>query len=252
MAVSRGNYAKHAALWGLGEPSRSAEIEFYSKPAKKYGSKVLSLMCATGKIASGMAESGFQVTAVDIEPEMIAVAEKRYSGNKNLRFSAGDVTGLHLSGTDYDFAFIGTGDFHHLLSENEMMEALSCIHKHLKDKGCLALDLIYPGSKSWQTPKLRFKLPNPQDQDTKTWKTGETSYNAGTMRLHIKQDVFVSKQGETETFLHEFDMQLISRETLVYLLDKAGFNVITEYGNFDFSGWRPGTEKWIIEAIKLS
>jgi len=65
--MKRGAYGKHAAIWNLGGPSRSEEIKFYSILAKKYGNKVLSLMCANGEMASGMAKNGLNVIAVDIE-----------------------------------------------------------------------------------------------------------------------------------------------------------------------------------------
>jgi SAM-dependent methyltransferase len=252
MVMKRGNYAKHAAIWGLGGPSRSREIEFYSILAKKYGNKVLSLMCATGEIAYGMAKNGLRVTAVDIEPEMIAAAKKNYPGNTNPCFLTGDVTDLHLPDKDYAFAFIGTGDFHHLLSEKEMLVALICIRKHLTDKGCLALELFYPRSESFQSPKRRFDPPHPPETDLKTWKLGETSYDADTMREHIKQEIFIEEQGRIVSFLHEFELQLVSRETLVGLLEKAGFKITAEYGGFDFSVWHPGADKWIVASVKVN
>jgi ubiquinone/menaquinone biosynthesis C-methylase UbiE len=125
--MKRGNYAKHAAIWGLGGLDRSNEIEFYSTLAKKYGNKALSLMCATGEIAYGITKNGLHVTAVDLEPEMITVAKKNNPGNINPSFLVGNVTDLHLLDKNYTFAFIGTGDFHHLLSEKEMLKALMCI-----------------------------------------------------------------------------------------------------------------------------
>ena len=250
--MKRGNYAIHAAVWGLGGPDRSDEIKFYSTLAKKYGNKVLSLMCATGEIASGMAENGFNVTAVDIEPEMVAVAQKSRPGKTNPRFLVGNVIDLHLPDKDYDFAFIGTGDFHHLLSQKEMLEALICIRNHLNDKGCLALELLYPKSESWHSPERRFELPNPPETGLKTWKLGETSYNAATRRQHIKQEVFIEEQGRIESFLHELELQLLTREKLVGLLGKSGFKIIAEYGGFDFSVWHPGAEKWIIESVKVN
>ena len=250
--MKRGNYAKHAASWGLGEPSRSSEIGFYSILAKRYGSKVLSLMCATGEIAYGMAKNGLYVTAVDIEPEMIAVAKKEGFGNINPCFLTGDVTDLDLLDKDYAFAFIGTGDFHHLLSENEMIEALICIRKHLMDKGCLTLELFYPRTESWQSPKRRFELPNPPETGLRTWKLSEESYSADTMRQHIRQEVFIEEQGRTESFLHGLELQLVSRETLVGILGKAGFEIIAEYGGFGFEAWHPGADKWIVASMKVN
>jgi SAM-dependent methyltransferase len=250
--MEKGNYARHATIWNLGGPSRSDEIEFYSRLAKKYGNKALSLMCATGEIASGMAKNGLFVTAVDIEPKMIAVAKKNNVDNTNPRFLTGDVTNLNLPDKDYAFIFIGTGDFHHLLSKNEMLAALLCVHKHLADNGCLTLELIYPVNKSWQSPNHRFGPPNPPEIGIRTWKLSQTSYDAGTMCEHIKQEVFIEEQGWVNSFVHEFELQLINRETLVGLLEKAGFEITAEYGGFDFSAWHPRADKWIVESEKVA
>ena len=100
MSNKRGNYARHAFIWDREGRDRSDVIEFYSKLTEKYGHKVLSLMCAVGTIACGMAEKGFSVTAVDIEPEMITIAKKNNQGKSNPVFIVGDVTNLSLPDND--------------------------------------------------------------------------------------------------------------------------------------------------------
>jgi len=251
MSNKRGNYARHAVIWDREGRDRSDEMEFYSKFAEKYGKKVLCLMCAVGTIACGMAKKGYSVTAVDIEPEMIASAKMYNPGKVNPTFLTGDVTNLHLADNEYDFAFIGgSADFHHLLSEKEMLRALSGIYNHLTVDGCLALELEYPAGEEWYSPMQRFDLAIPSETGIKAWKYGETSYDADTMLMHIKQEVFIETAGQTEHFIHEFDFQLISRETMESLMGKAGFRVIKEYGDYNFSEWYPGAEKWIIECVK--
>ena len=251
MNNKRGNYARHAMIWDREGRDRFDVIDFYSGLAEKYGQNVLCLMCAVGTIACGLAECGFSVTAVDIEPEMIAAAKKNDTGKANPLFLVGDVTNLHLTDYKYNFAFIGgSADFHHLLSEREMVQALSCIHNRLIDEGCLALELEYPAGESWQSPRQRFDLAIPPETGIKAWKYGETSFDADSMLMHIKQEVFIKEDGENESFIHEFDFQLISRATMESLMRKSGFKVINEYGCYDFSKWHPEADKWIIECVK--
>ncbi|HEY94556.1 MAG TPA: class I SAM-dependent methyltransferase [Dehalococcoidia bacterium] len=252
MNNKRGNYARHAAIWDCEGRDRSDVIDFYSGLTEKYGHKVLCLMCAVGTIACGMAEKGFFVTAVDIEPEMIAAAKKINAGVTNPLFQVGDVTELDLSEKDFNFAFIGgSADFHHLLSKEEMLKALSCIYNHLTDEGCLAIELEYPADESWHSPRQRFDLAIPPETEIKAWKYGETSYDAGTMRMHINQEVFIEENGEVDSFFHEFDLQLVSRKTVEILMKKAGFQVIKEYGGYDFSEWYHGSDKWLLEILKV-
>ena len=253
MTDKRGNYARHAMIWDLEGKDRSDVIGFHSELAEKYGRKALCLMCAVGTVACGMAEKGFSVTAVDIEPEMIAAAKKNNPDSRNPLFLVGDVTDIHLPDNDYDFAFAGgSADFHHLLSEEEMLQALSGIYNHLADGGCLILELEYPADESWHSPRQRFDLEIPPDIHLKAWKYGETSYDASTMLMHIKQEVFIEEDGRTESFNHEFDFQFISRDTMENLMQKAGFKVINEYGSYDFSEWYPEADKWIIECVKMN
>ena len=252
MSDKRGNYARHAVIWDHEGRDRSYVIEFYSGLAEKYGKKVLCLMCAVGTIACGIAENGFSVTAIDIEPEMIAIAKENNQSKTNPVFLTGDITNLHLPDTNYNFAFIGgSADFHHLLSQEEMFQALSGIFNHLTDKGCLMLELEYPANESWHSPRQRFDLAIPPETGMKAWKYGETSYDAATMLMHIKQEVFIEKDSQTESFVHEFDFQLINRETVEKLMQKVGFQVIKEYGDYNFNEWHPGSDKWILEVIKV-
>jgi SAM-dependent methyltransferase len=252
MNDKRGNYAKHAMIWDKEGRDRSDIIDFYSGLAEKYGQKFLCLMCAVGTIARSMVERGFSVTAVDIEPEMIKVAKKDNTGKENLLFLVGDVTDLQLSDNDYDFAFIGgSADFHHLLSEEEQLRALSGIYNYLTDEGCLVLELEYPAGESWHLPRRRFDLAIPLETGTKAWKYGETSYDADLMLMHIRQEVFIEEDGRTKSFLHEFDFQLINRKTIESLMRSVGLRIINEYGSYDFGEWHPGSDKWIIECTKV-
>ncbi|MBN2240802.1 MAG: class I SAM-dependent methyltransferase [Dehalococcoidales bacterium] len=248
--MTTGNYVKHAAIWGMETIDRSEEIVFYAALAGNYGNKVLSPMCATGEIAFGLAERGFNVTAFDIEPEMITVAQNRYKGRENLSFLTGDVTHFSLPESDYHFCFIGTGDFHHLLSNEDMLKALKCIHNHLAETGCLILKLSYPGSESWHSPQQRFELSIPPETGIRAWKLAETAYDAVTMRTHIRQEIFIEEKGNTETFLHEFDLQLVTREALERLLHESGYKLIGEYSGYDFSEWNPASPDWIVVTQK--
>ena len=206
-------------------------------------------MCATGEIARGMAEDGLRVTAIDREPAMIAEAKKVAPGSDNPLFLTGDVTTLDLPEKDYDFAFIGTGDLHHLETEKEIQDTLTNIQRHLREKGGLALELFYPAAESWHSPEQRYDPPNLPDSGVKTWKLSESRYDADTMCQHIRQEVFIEKDGMINSFVHEFDLRLANEETVFRLLGQAGFRIIAEYGGFDFREWQPGAEKWIVESV---
>lgn len=60
--------------------------------------EVLDLGCGTGGITVLLAESGFDMVAVDISPEMLSVAKDR-KGSENILYVCQDMRALDLYGT---------------------------------------------------------------------------------------------------------------------------------------------------------
>jgi hypothetical protein len=248
--VKKGNYARHASVWGIGGPGRSDELEFYSSLILGYGKKVLYPMCADGDIAAGLAEKGYIVTAFDSEPEMIEAANRKYPPVSDLSFSVADITAFDLPGKDNAACIIASGDLHHLSTEKEVLQALGCIYSHLASRSCLILELHYPSSESWHFPVQRFPLLDDPEKHLEIWKTSESSYDAETLRQHIKQEVFIEQDGVSDSFLHELELQLIPRPDLLRMLESAGFSLVKEYGGYDFSKWEQDSGQWILLAEK--
>lgn len=67
--------------------------------------RILDIGCGTGVITGDLLQlSGGDVTAVDLSPKMIEIAKKKYGGQKNIEFIAGDFLTLKLK--HYDLAVI--------------------------------------------------------------------------------------------------------------------------------------------------
>ena len=107
------SYAKHARIWGIYsfENDRRDVINFWKNRAEKFGYKVLSGMCAVGEIEAALADTGLSVTGFDFTKEMIDEAQKRYGDKTNLCFEVADIRNLDLCDKDFDFSFVGNGDF---------------------------------------------------------------------------------------------------------------------------------------------
>jgi len=249
--MTLGNYEKHAAVWEWSGYDRSSEIMCWLTLAKKYGTKALAAMCATGKVAEALASDGLTVTAVDITTEMVNEGRRKYGHNANLTFIEGDICDLHLPARDYDFAFIATTDLHHLLTPEARGNALASLAAHTRPGGCLGLELWYPSPQSFNSPWREFQpIVPPAPGEPKVWKKGKTEYNATNKLVTITQEVFVETHGSLEQFLHTFSLQLFDREDLIDMLTKAGYDLVAEYGSYDLGPWSIESGKWIIEAVK--
>jgi SAM-dependent methyltransferase len=246
------SYAKHARVWGYYAGDISAEAIFWETLAKRNGSRVLALMCATGEMAADLAGRGLRVCGVDFILEMIQEAERRWGEINNLTFAVGDVRALNLLEKDFDFAF--TSDFHHLLTQADCMSALAAIHEHLRNGGGVALELSLPGEESWSSPWRTFEptRADPSLPPLKTWKKGRTSYDAGRRVVSIEQEVYLQEPGQEqpEMFVHKFDLQLWERQDVKAMLREAGFVVVNEYSDYVMKPWESGDNRWIVEAVK--
>ncbi|GAV23990.1 class I SAM-dependent methyltransferase [Carboxydothermus pertinax] len=60
------------------------------------GKKLLDAGCGTGNYALSLAEKGFEITGIDINPEFIKLAKKKAQGKENLKFITLDLTSFHL------------------------------------------------------------------------------------------------------------------------------------------------------------
>ncbi len=249
--MSIGNYAQHAAIWDWYAADRSEEAAFWTVLAKRYGTKVIAAMCATGTVAAALAESGLQVTGVDITKEMIEAARHRYVDRRNLLFVQADLCALQLPDQEYDLAFVGTSSFHHLQTTEQRKAALSSLHRHTREGGALALELWSPAGRSWSSSERRFDPINPPaDSQLRVWKTGKTEYDDASQRVTITQEVFIERGGQVESFPHAFSLQLFDRGTLEEELNEVGYSMVAEYGSHGFAPWAPSSPKWVIEAIR--
>lgn len=74
----------------------------------KPGDKVLDVCCGTGDQATYLARSGIDAYGIDLDPKMIAVAERKRKkyGKENLYFQLADATALPFTDGLFDFSTI--------------------------------------------------------------------------------------------------------------------------------------------------
>ena len=250
-ALSTDSYSKHAETWNCFSGDRSDEVNCWTDLARRYGTVVLAPMAATGEVAAALARCGFAVTAVDLSREMVAEGARRHGSQANLTFIDGDVRSLRLPRNDYEFAFIGTADFHHLLTASDRESALMSLNAHMRPGGGLGLELWFPSEECWTTPWQDFEpLRPPANLPIRVWKKGRTVFDAGSRIVSISQECFIEREGRTEQFVHSIRLQLFDRGQLAAMLTGAGFAIVKEYGSYASDPWTPHSPRWIVEAAK--
>jgi len=228
-----GNYAQHAQYWDWSGHDRSEEHERWFNCAAKYGKNVLIPMCAWGETGAYMAQRGMEVTAFDITPEMVAEGRKRYGNLPGLRLHEGDVRDFSFDIPPVDFCY--SVDFGHLLTIEDVKQALACIHRHLRIGGGLVIQTQLPPEKSSSWPLETYLPANQVYPNLKVWKTGSGRWDAKTGRQYISQAFYAEDEnGHIERFEHAFYMQFYSRDEWLSAFRECDFTVIGESGSITF------------------
>jgi SAM-dependent methyltransferase len=238
-------YEKSAHLYDLFDTKEN--IEFFYHYASEAG-EILDIGAGTGRIAIPLAERGVKVTCIEPSPAMRAQFEKKLSGrpdiSKNIELVADNAMSFNLNRT-FPAAFL-SGTFDHFLNDDERLQSLKNIAKHLKPNGKMIFDVFLGLMKeSPLSPAGKVKKEDTEyrrfigdrilpDEKMEVLLVFET-YQSGKLMERIEERSIVG---------------LIQRERLHHLLRQSGFEVKNEFANYDFARYKQGDALLIIEAVK--
>ncbi|MEF8832716.1 MAG: class I SAM-dependent methyltransferase [Candidatus Thermoplasmatota archaeon] len=230
-------------------PERDDEIEFWEEIASDYGKDILHLMCGTGEISVGLAKKGFNITALDLTEAMIYVAEDRIEEEDvdNIELLNEDVRYFNLD-KKFDFAFVSTGDYHHLTSREDIDKFLAKSYAHLRPGGALAIELFPLPEEDFEREQKEFEPLRAPPEGVDVWKTNQTSFNSDSQMLEIKEELFVDKQDEANSGEYEIQLRLFSKGEMKDILKEAGFENIRFLDNEQFTPYLKDADTWVVIA----
>jgi SAM-dependent methyltransferase len=103
-----------------------------------HGRRLLDVACGTGKSFLPLLEKGWEVTACDVSPAMVAVARDKV-GDK-ARLAVADMRELPVFG-EFDLVWCMGDAVNYLLSPDELARALTGMGSNLAPRGLIAFDL---------------------------------------------------------------------------------------------------------------
>ena len=102
------------------------------------GHRVLDVGCGTGKSFLPLLDRGFDVTACDISPEMVELAQRKAGARADVHVA--DMRRLPVFG-EFDLITCIDDAINHLLGPDEVADALACMYDNLAPGGLLAFDV---------------------------------------------------------------------------------------------------------------
>ena len=134
--------------------------------ARSLGGPLLDLACGTGRMAIRMAELGYQVTGVDIVPEMVARARQKAAEHAvSIEWVVADARTFHLQ-KQFPFIYMLENVFQFFLTREDQEAMLARVREHLLPEGCFLFETRNPSPRnllevrhSWQQEPLTATSP---------------------------------------------------------------------------------------------
>lgn len=201
------------------------ELNFLKKLFDKHDvKKVLDIGCGTGTHMKLLEKEGYRCTGIDINQEMLEIAEEKVEGD----LIQADMKDFDL-GTNYDAVISMYASFNHLTKLKEVKKALSRFKKHLNKPGIILLDLHNSkgeGEKSEDFGRIKRKMKWEYDPKNQIEKT----------------KVIFNVDGEKIEDSHT--MRIYSVEEISKILKGKGFSEVKVYGDYGFEHAEPSSKNF--------
>ena len=227
------------------------DIEFWKSQLLYSNKSILELAAGTGRLALPLVREGANYTGIEISKQYTIFANNKLSPYADKPpIIQGDMRIFNIN-KKFDFIFIGFNSFLHLLKEEEAINCLNSIKKHMHKETKLYIDIFVPHPlflyrpKNHQTHVLDF-------YDTHINKEGyilETiDYNSSNEIADVIWKYFIINKKQYHKF--NFKMKMYFPDTMNRILIDSGYAINAVWGNYSCSDFCEGSNLQIYQCQK--
>lgn len=256
MSESRGDAL--ARLYDLDLEDDPGDLDLYLALAGRTGGPILELAAGSGRLAVPLALAGHDVTAVDLDPAMLAraAARARAAGTattSRLELVEADLLDLALpaAGT-FRLVFIALNSLFLLATRDAQRRAFRTMATHLAPGGVAAVDIWLPEPDDLARfdGRLIFEYER-VDPETghEVTKVAAARYDPTTAIVDLTS-IFEEGQPGAPTirWIRRDALRLVGADELATIAEDAGLEVELVAGDYDLESIRPGSERAILIA----
>ncbi len=261
MAATSGITGRSAALARLYDVDLiedPGDVELYLALARRTGGPILEIAAGSGRVAVPLAEAGFEVTAVDIDPAMLARAAAAAVASdpatrRRLDLVEADLLGLRLAGgARFNLAILALNSLLLMGTIENQKAALETMARHLAPGGLAVVDVWLPNAAELAGYDGRLGLEYiRRDPETghEIVKTAAAVHEPtqGTVDLSVVYQE-IDDAGATKTWTRTDRLRLLNAADLVFLAESVGLEVETVAANYDLDPIGPHDERAILIA----
>ena len=204
----------------------------------------VDLACGTGSVALLLAEEGLRVTAVDLSPEMLTVAQQKAMDlERPPQFICQALQELRLP-RGVDLAVCALDSLDYITEPADCREAIRRVYKALNPGGIFIFDVNTPEKLRAMDGQVFL------DEDDDVYCVWRGEFDEDTNICAYGMDLFQREGQVWRRSFEEHREYAYSQEQLVGYLKDAGFCRIRVYGDRVFAPPRAGEQRVYLSARK--
>jgi len=199
------------------------QFQFFLKYLNKYKcKKVLEIGCGSGNLAPFFLEKKYNYIGLDLYKEMLAIAKKIAPKAK---FVQGDMRRFNLK-QKFDAIIIPGRSFTYMTTNQDVMDALESIYKHLNKGGILLFD-NFDAEKMITSKKKKHFTQTVAYNNTKYKRVSEKELCLETgWTEKWSATYYITKNGKTKTIKDSSILRSFTKEELKLFLTLNKFEII--------------------------
>lgn len=247
-----------ARLYDLDLLVDPGDLDLYLALAARTGGPILELACGSGRLAIPLAEAGYDVTGLDLDPAMLTRARALANGAgrsvaRRVRLVEGDLRAPALldSGT-YRLAFIALNSVFLLTTRADQQRGIDQLAQALAPGGLAVVDAWLPDAEDLARFDGRLVLEwarvDPETGRLVT-KLASAIHEPATRLVRLTTIFEEAAQGEpARRWLREDTLRLVSPDELGAMAEAAGLVVETLAGDWDLGPLEPTSDRAVLVA----
>ncbi|MEO5918789.1 MAG: class I SAM-dependent methyltransferase [Candidatus Limnocylindrales bacterium] len=247
-----------ARLYDLDVSADPGDVDLYLALAERVGGPVVELCAGSGRVAVPLALAGHEVTAVDLDPAMLARAGARAAAegpetSARLRLVHGDLRTVSLVGAGtFRLGIIALNSLLLLGGPRQQREAIAILAGLLAPGGLAVVDTWLPLADDLARYDGRLGLEwvrRNEESGSDVVKTTTAWYDSAT-RVVTLTSIFdeAAPGGPVRRWIREDALHLVAATELQIHAEDAGLEVEVVAGGYDLEPIEPGDGRAILVA----
>jgi SAM-dependent methyltransferase len=237
-------YKKYAKYYDLIYASKGydEETKFIKEMIRKHsikGRELLEVGCGTGNHAVILQKSGFRITGIDLNEEMLSVARKK---TNKIKFAQGDMRSFRLN-KKFDILLCLFSTIHYNQSTDELKKTLQNFHSHLRKGGLLIFDMGF-NEERWDEKKGRT-LEDYRGKDMDLVRFDKSTREGKFGLFHMAYILFKDNKFNFGSEVHK--LRIFKTPEVKRILENVGFDAEI-YSGYTKKRWDAKSQNYVVFA----